>query len=76
MAKNDYIYGYGHLNKETEIGMSIPQIAKQLTKVNYGQQRMLAEIVRLREASDNYKKHIEYANHTQKLREMLETGWY
>ena len=74
--KIDYIFMYGHMNDKEELGMTIPQVARQLMKANYGQQRMLAEMVKLREASEDYQKYRQYAEHTQRLRELLEKGWY
>lgn len=73
------IHGYSHLDKEDQnkqISITIPDVAVQLMNINYGQQRMLANIVKIRERSPSYFRFFEYQKHTDELRELLEKGWY
>lgn len=76
MKEADYIFMYSHMNDSKEVGLTIPNIANQVMDLNYGQQRMLAEILRLREASEDYNKYEQYRKHTKQLRDLLESGWY
>lgn len=66
---------YEHLNKDDKVQFSIPDTAKAVKSMNYGQQRFLAALVKLREADENMK-YEEYRKHTQQLRQLLESGWY
>jgi len=74
-----HITGYSHMNKDkqnVQIGLSIPEVAKQLVGINYGQQRMLVEILKLRERSPSYFRFPIWRQHTDDLRKLLETGWH
>lgn len=68
---------YKQLNDQdkVELTISIPEIAKKVAELNYGNQRLLCEILHLREASD-LMKFDSFARETQKLRDLLESGWY
>ena len=66
---------YEHLNADDKVSFSIPETAKKVTELNYGTQRFLSEIVKIREASDDMK-YSQFKQHTQQLRELLEAGWY
>lgn len=67
---------YKHLNDDDKVKFSIPEIAKQVRACNYGQQRFLCEILRLREADVDNMQRKEFVRMTQQLRDMLESGWF
>ena len=66
---------YKHLNNSDQAKFSIPETAKVIMDLNYGQQRLLCEILNLREKSADMKYDC-FARDTQKLRDLLESGWY
>lgn len=66
---------YAHLNADDKTKFSIPETAKIIEGLNYGQQRFLCELLKIREASDNMK-YSQFKQHTQQLRDLLEAGWY
>jgi hypothetical protein len=67
---------YKHLNSEDRVPFSIEETVKRVDYLNYGSQRFLSALVKLREKSDDYVKYDDYRKHTQQLRELLENGWY
>lgn len=66
---------YKHLNEDDRVKFSIPETAKIVYGLNYGQQRFLNELLKLRESSEQMKFK-SFAEHTKQLRELLENGWY
>ena len=70
------IDSYKHLNGEDKVPFSIEETAKLVNNLNYGSQRFLSALVNLREKSSEYQQYDEYKENTQKLRELLENGWY
>lgn len=67
---------YKHMDAEDTVPFSMEDTAKILIKLNYGQQRMLAELVNQREADEIAQSYDSHRKHTAQLREMLENGWY
>lgn len=66
---------YKHLDKDDKVPFSISETVKTVTELNYGMQRFLSEVIRNREASEDMK-YLQFKQNTQKLRELLEAGWY
>ncbi len=67
---------YAHLNETDKVSFSIPEIAKTVFNLNYGQRRFLIELLKLREAHTEYMEYGDYRKYTQQLREMLENDWF
>jgi hypothetical protein len=68
---------YKHLNEEDNLSVkvSLPEMAKQVYDLNYGQQRFLCELLKLRESSKDVGKPI-FDRQTKQLRDLIESGWY
>jgi hypothetical protein len=66
---------YSHLNGTDKVDMSIPKVAEQVYNQNYGVQRFLVEILKLRE-SDDKQSYNSYSKNTEKLRELLESDFF
>ena len=66
---------YSHLNGTDKVDFSIPKIAEQVFNQNYGVQRFLVEILKLRE-SDDKQSYNSYSKNTEKLRELLESDFF
>jgi hypothetical protein len=73
--KKNMVDYYKHLNEDDKVKFSIPETAKTVFELNYGQQRFLCEILKLREASENMK-FVAFRRQTKELRDLLESGWY
>ncbi len=67
---------YSHLNEHDTAAFSIPDVAETIHLMNYGDQRLLSELLRLREESEDNKNCEDYSRHTAQLRAMLDQGWY
>ena len=67
---------YKHLSKDDKVPFSIEDTAKLIDGLNYGSQRYLAALVNHREAHPDYEKYECHRDNTQKLRELLEKGWF
>lgn len=65
-----------HLDEDDKIHFSISETAKIVHKQNYGQRRFLAELVLIREKSEEYQKYERHRIDTKRLRELLESGWF
>jgi len=66
---------YSNLNGLDKIDFSIPKVAEQVFNQNYGVQRFLVEILKLRE-SDDKQNYNSYQKNTEKLRELLESDFF
>ena len=66
---------YSHLNGTDKVDFSIPKAAEQVFNQNYGVQRFLVEILKLRE-SDDKQSYNSYSKNTEKLRELLESDFF
>jgi hypothetical protein len=67
---------YKHLNEDDKVKFSIEETAKTVYDLNYGQQRLLCELLRLREKDERNKKHQSFRIHTEQLKNLLESGWF
>jgi hypothetical protein len=65
-----------HLDKDDKISFSISKTAKNVYKQNFGQRRLLSELVLIRENSEDHKKYSSFRENTKKLRKLLEEGWF
>jgi hypothetical protein len=66
---------YSHLNGFDKVDFSISKVAEQVFNQNYGVQRFLVEILKIRE-SDDKQSYPSYSKNTQKLRELLESDFF
>lgn len=67
---------YRHLDNNDKVQFSIKDTVTAIRKLNYGEQRFLAELVKQREESSDYEKYDEFRQHTALLRKLLESGYY
>lgn len=73
---NTDIFKYRHLDSDDEIPFSITNTVTLIRSLNYGEQRLLSEIVKQRENSLSYKRYVRYREHTEQLKKLLEEGWH
>lgn len=66
---------YSHLNGTDKVDFSIHKVAEQVFNQNYGVQRFLVEILKLRE-SDDKQSYNSYSKNTEKLRDLLESDFF
>ena len=67
---------YRHLDKDDKMQFSMTETVTAIRKMNYGEQRLLAELVKQREESEDFDKYEEFREHTALLRKLLESGYY
>jgi len=72
----DKIQGYRHLDKEDKISFSMTDTVRKIRKLNYGDQRLLAELVKQREESEDFLKYEHFRKSTILLRTLLENGFF
>jgi hypothetical protein len=69
---------YDHLEETDplQIALSMKDMVALIRKQNYGEHRLLSELVRQREESEDEQKYEEHRRHTAMLRALLESGYY
>ena len=72
----DKIQVYRHLDLQDKVSFSIIDTVRKIRDLNYGDQRLLAELVRQREQSEDYLKHEHFRKSTILLRTLLENGFF
>lgn len=69
---------YDHLN-ETDpliVPCTLQALVVEIRRLNYGEHRLLSELLRQREACADEKAYAQHREHTAMLRKMLEAGYY
>lgn len=69
---------YDHLEEKDplQITITMADMVARIRKLNYGEHRLLSELIRQREASVEETKYEEHRRHTALLRAVLEAGYY
>jgi len=69
---------YDHLNATDppSVPCSMPELVANIRRMNYGAHRFLSELVRQREASDQWHTSDTYRRNTTALRVLLDSGFY
>ncbi len=74
-AGKDY---YKHLNKTGKFTVEVDMVdvVKQVESMNYGVHRFISELINIRKASKWYLEDPQYFDHTNRLEQLLEDGFF